>query len=228
MEAPPRIAVCFHGFMRTGAAMWWTSRRLRQAGWGEVVTPTFGYHLRSIEANAAAAADCVRALAARNPGARLYIVTHSYGGVLARVAWAQHDLPAVFRGVMLSPPNQGAQMADLARQWMPVHHTGWDPLGQIRRGVPAHWPLPPGEIGILTGGTGTARGRNPLLGADNDGTVRVDEARHESATDFLVMNVHHSLMILAPRVLDRVIAFLESGRFEAASPPTGAADRPAP
>lgn len=213
MAAEPRVAVCFHGFMRTGAAMWWVARRLRQAGWLDVAMPTFGYHLRSIEKNAEAAALAVRALAAKHPGAKLDLVTHSYGGILARVAWAQHELPALYRGVLISPPNQGAVMAELARSALPVHRAGWDPLGPMRPGVPAHWPLPPGEIGILTGGTGTARGMNPLLGDDNDGTVRVDEARHEGARDFLVMNVQHTMTILAPKVLERVVGFLEGGRF---------------
>ncbi len=208
-----RVAICFHGFLRSGAAMWWVSRRLRAAGYADVAMPTFGYHLRAIEENAAAAANSIRALAGRHPGARVDVVTHSYGGVLARVAWAQHDLPAPRRTVMMSPPTRGAVAAMYARKALPVHHFGWDPFGQILPGVPDPWPLPPGEVGILTGGTGTARGMNPVLGDDNDGTVRVDEARHEGATDFAVVNVQHTMMIMAPRVLDRVVLFLERGKF---------------
>ena len=213
MAGSARVAVCFHGFLRTGAAMWWLSRRLRAAGFTDVALPTLGYHLRPIEENAALAAKVVRELVARHPSAELHLVTHSYGGVLARVAWCLHELPALKRGVMLSPPNNGAMMAEIARNVLPVHRTGWDPFAQMRPGVPAHWPLPPGEIGILTGGNGTARGMNPLLGEDNDGTVRVAEARHEGATDFLVVNVQHSMTILAPAVLDRVVRFLDTGRF---------------
>jgi len=213
--AAPRVAVCLHGFLRTGAAMWWVARRLRAAGWADVALPTFGYHLRPIEANAEAAARVVRELLARNPGADLDLVTHSYGGVLARVTWASQELPPLRRGVLISPPNQGATAAELLRKVVPLHRTGWDPFGQLRPGVPAHWPLPPGEIGILTGGTGTPRGMNPLLGDDNDGTVRVDEARHDGATDFLVVPVQHSLTIVAPSVLDQVVGFLQNGRFRA-------------
>ena len=175
--------------------------------------PTFGYHLRGIEANAELAASAVRALAARNPEADLYLVSHSYGGVLARVAWAQHDLPPLRRGVLLAPPNRGAQAADLARGAIPVHRAGWDPLGQVRPGVPSHWPLPGPEIGILAGGTGSERGINPLLGADNDGTVRVDEAFHEDAVEFRVIAMHHSVILLSPRVLDRVVHFFDHGKF---------------
>lgn len=193
--------------------MWWVSRRLRAAGYADVALPTFGYHLRAIEDNAALAAAAVRALAARHPGARVDVVTHSYGGVLARVLWAQHEVPPPGRVVMISPPTRGAVAAAYARRALPVHHFGWDPFGQILPGVPEPWPLPPCEVGILTGGTGTTRGMNPVLGDDNDGTVRVDEARHEGAADFAVVSVQHSLTILAPRVLDRVVTFLERGKF---------------
>lgn len=209
----PRVAVAFHGFMRSGAAMWWLGRRLKAAGFAEMVAPTLGYHLRGVEPNAELAAAAVRALVARHPGAELYLVTHSFGGVLARVAWAQHELPPLRRGVMLAPPNRGSHAADLARGALPVHRAGWDPFGQMLPGVPSHWPLPPGEIGILTGGTGTERGLNPLLGGDNDGTVRVEEARHEDAVEFRVVPTHHSLLLIAPRVLDRVVHFLDHGRF---------------
>lgn len=209
----PRVAVAFHGFLRTGAAMWWLARRLRAAGFAEVVSPTIGYHLRGVEQNAEVAAQAVRGLMERHPGADLHLVSHSYGGVLARVAWARHDLPPLKRGVLLAPPNRGAQAADLARGVVPVHRAGWDPLGQMRPGVPSHWPLPAGEIGILAGGTGTERGINPLLGADNDGTVRVDEAFHEDAVEFRVIPMHHSVILLSPRALDRVVHFLDHGRF---------------
>jgi hypothetical protein len=56
---------------------------------------------------------------------------------------------------------------------------------------------------------------NPLLGADNDGTVRVDEAHHPDAAEFRVIPIQHSLILLAPRALDRVVHFLDHGRFGA-------------
>jgi pimeloyl-ACP methyl ester carboxylesterase len=213
VDDPPRVAACFHGFFRSGAAMWWIARALRAAGYREVIQPTFGYHLRGIEANAAVAADSLRALQHRHPSATIDLVTHSYGGVLARATWAEHALPPLRRAVMICPPNRGAQAASLVRNAVPVHRFGWDPLAQVLPGAPASWPLPPGEVGILTGGTGTSRGLNPLLGEDNDGTVRVDEARLDGARDFLVLPIQHSMMILSPVAITRVMAFLRDGAF---------------
>lgn len=209
---PTRVAACFHGFLRTGASMWWAARRLRRAGYSDVVLPTFGYHLRPLDAHAAEAAAVLRGLAERYPDAELDLVTHSYGGILARATLARDDAPAVRRVVMLSPPNQGAAAAALVRDFVPVHKLGWDPLGQILPGVPSH-PAPPAEIGIVAGGLGTATGLNPLLGADNDGTVRVDETYLDGQKDHTVVPVHHSLLLLNPRTLDLVVEFLENGGF---------------
>jgi pimeloyl-ACP methyl ester carboxylesterase len=193
--------------------MWWVARALRAAGYREVIQPTFGYHLRPVAANAVFAAQAVRSLSERHPGLPIDLVTHSYGGVLARAAWAEHALPDLRRAVLICPPNRGAVAARMVRDALPVHRLGWDPLGQVLPGAPAEWPLPRGEIGILTGGVGSARGLNPLLGDDNDGTVRVDEARMEGARDFLVLPVQHSMMILSPPAIARVLRFLETGGF---------------
>ena len=216
--ATPPVAACFHGFLRTGASMWWLARALRRAGYADVVLPTFGYHRGTLDLHAAAASRALASLAARFPGAPIDLVTHSFGGVLARATLAREDAPPVRRLVMLSPPNQGADRAAQVRRLLPVHHAGWDPLGQILPGVPARQVGPPlaipaTEIGILTGGRSGQRGFSPFLDDDNDGTVRVEEARLDGASDFLVVPVRHPMMPLSPLARSQVLAFLATGRF---------------
>lgn len=208
----PRVAACFHGFLRTGASMWWIARALERAGYADVALPTFGYHLLPLEAHAERAAAALADLHARHPDACIDIVTHSYGGILARAALAMSGAPAARRVVMLSPPNQGAMLAAQIRNLLPVHKVGWDPLGQLLPGVPATRPRCQACVGILTGGTG-GRGYSPWLGEDNDGKVRVDEALLEGAADFLVVPVRHSMMPFSPVARAQVLAFLETGRF---------------
>ncbi len=209
----PRVAAFLHGFLRTGASMLWLGRSLRAAGYADTLAPTFGYHLGSLDDHGARAAALLRRFAESHPGADLDVVTHSYGGVLARAALSHPDAPPVRRLVMLGPPNQGAQWAQHIRDRVPLHQTGWDPLQQFLPGVPTHRPLPPTEFGILAGGRGTARGYNPFLDGDNDGTVTVEEARLAGAADFHVIDVHHSLLPLHPEALRQVQAFLDEGRF---------------
>lgn len=208
-----RIAVLLHGFLRTGAAMERIGRRLRDEGYREVVAPTFRYHEAPLDEHAERADDILREVQDTYPRAQVDVVTHSYGGVLARTALARPGAPRPRRVVMLSPPNQGAQWADMIRRTLPVHRLGWDPLHQFLPGVPARRPVPDTEVGVLTGGLGHPRGFNPLLGGDNDGTVRVDEAWLEGARDFHVVPVHHSFMPLAGSSLEQVVHFLRTGRF---------------
>lgn len=209
----PRVAALLHGFLRTGASMLWVGRALRAAGWADTLAPTFGYQFRPLDAHAERAARMLAAFVDRHPGAELDVVTHSYGGVLARAALAHPACPPVRRLVMLAPPNQGAQWAHQIRARVPLHLTGWDPLQQFLPGVPMRHPVPPAEFGILAGGLGTPRGYNPFLDGDNDGTVTVEEARLDGAADFHVVPIHHSLLPVHPDALGQVRAFLERGAF---------------
>lgn len=222
------VAVCFHGFLRTGGSMWFVARALRRAGYAEVALPTFGYHLAALDIHAGRAAGTLEALAARHPDAPIDIVTHSYGGILARATLARLSRPLVRRVVMLSPPNQGAVLAEQVRAVLPVHRLGWDPLAQLLPGAPARAAGPMctqvgAQVGVLTGGNGS-RGYSPWLGADNDGKVRVDEAHLDEAHDFHVIPVRHALMPFAPASHRQIVTFLGEGSFarEAAVVGTGA------
>lgn len=210
----PRVAVCLHGFLRTGASMQALALTLRRAGYAEVIAPTFGHHLRPLDDNASRAAAAFARLAARHPDAEIDVVTHSMGGLLARAALAHPDAPPVRRVVMLSPPNRGALAAAAVRGWVPLHEMGWDPLRELLPGAQDHRPLPAAEIGILTGGRGNTAGYNRWLGADNDAVVRVDEAWLDGAADFHVLPVPHAMMPFSPRIARQVTVFLETGRFE--------------
>lgn len=212
-----RVAVCLHGFLRTGGSMWMVARSLRAAGYREVLRPTFGYHFGSLQAHGERAAGIITALSERHPNATIDVVTHSYGGILARVALAHLEArpgARVRRVVMLSPPNQGARLAGQIRGLLPLHAVGWDPLHQLLPGVPSEHPAPAHpQIGILTGGNGS-RGYTPWLGDDNDGKVCVEEARLPGVHDFHVIPLRHAWMPFATVAHRQINAFLETGAFE--------------
>lgn len=219
--SPPdrtRVAACFHGFLRTGASMWWVRRHLVAHGWARVDLPTFVYQAGSLDQHAQAAAGILRDLSDAHDGAPVDLVTHSMGGLLAR-AVLRHDAP-IHRVVMLAPPNQGAWMAEVARQVLPVHQLGWDPLAPLLPGAPAE--LPGGEaaeIGILTGGSGDSRGLIQAVPDDNDGRVRVEEARLDGAREFRVVPYGHATIMMRQPVLELVVNFLDHGRFDGPEPP---------
>jgi pimeloyl-ACP methyl ester carboxylesterase len=60
--------------------------------------------------------------------ATIHLVTHSMGGIVARVALASHTFPKLGRMVMLAPPNAGSHAA---RRLAPVLGWLWKPLSQL-------------------------------------------------------------------------------------------------
>ncbi|NOY25115.1 MAG: alpha/beta fold hydrolase, partial [Oligoflexia bacterium] len=216
-----RVAICLHGFLRTGVSMLPVRRFLVRQGWAEVKTPTMLYQAKPLSVLAADIARAMRQLSQRHDGQAVDLVTHSMGGLLARGVLAEQA--PVGRIVMLAPPNQGAWMAERVRRILPVHYLGWDPLGPLLPGAPASLPTHAQgiDIGILTGGSGTNRGMIPFLPGDNDGRVCVEEARLDDAAELRVVPFGHTTIMARHAVLVQVSAFLQTGRF----PP---ADAPAP
>jgi len=207
----PRAVVLLHGLFRTGVSMLpmeWYLRR--HGGYTRCPTPTTQYHLHPIPDSAAKLAETLKSL--HEEFGQVDVVTHSTGALLAR---AMMPLVPLHRVVMLGPPNQGTQAAELARELLPFHrYSGFDPFAQLLPGAPLTLPEGPAEIGILTGGTGTDRGLNPLLDGDNDQTVRVTEARLESATAFRVVPVRHTWLMAHPDVQAMTLRFLNEGTFD--------------
>lgn len=214
----PRIAICLHGFLRTGAAMLPMAYRLKSAGYAEVICPTFQLAVGPIERHGERAAELMAALSERHDGASVDVVTHSMGGLVMRAALAHS--PPIHRAVMLAPPNQGAEAAGKVRQWLPLHLAGWDPLEPLLPSAPERLPTPPEhvEFGILTGGVGSDSGYSPLLSGDNDGKVRVEEARLEGARDFRVVPYHHTLIMAWDDVFRLVLCFFRHGSFTDPTP----------
>ena len=209
------VAVCFHGLLRTGIAMRPIRARLLQEGWRHVALPTSRYELTGLKVLGSWAAQKIREASTRVGGGKVDIITHSMGGLVVRAS-LQHT-PPIRRVVMLSPPNQGAEMAAQVRRLLPVHKMGWDPLAPLLPGVPTDLPLPSAgiEVGVLVGAKKAGgSGYNPLLGADNDGKVRVDEAPLEGATEFRIVQARHPTIMAQSDVLDLVVRFLRTGSFE--------------
>lgn len=172
--APRPTVVLLHGLARSARSMAGLRRHLARAGY-----QTWAHSYPSREQPIAALARELSArLAAELPGAELFVVTHSMGGILAR-----HLDPRALRlrgMVMLAPPNQGSR---LARR---LHHLGafqrlYGPAGlELARrarsdaeaaaveaaeaaaveaaaeaaaleGEPASWPPPPCPFGVIAG-----------------------------------------------------------------------------
>ena len=111
---------------------------------------------------------------------KISFVAHSMGGLVVRRYLQDHSDPRIHRMVMLGTPNSGAELADMLKQNM-IFQTVYGPAGQELvtdpGGTIGTLPTPTFEFGVIAGGKGDARGFNPLLPGDDDGTVTITSAR---------------------------------------------------
>lgn len=147
----------------------------------------------------------------------LHFVTHSMGGILARAYLARHRPAHLARVVMLGPPNNGSEVADLLKDLAP-YRAFFGPAGQQlgtqQSELLAELPPPPCAVGIIAGNRTIAPVSSFfVVPRPNDGKVSVASTKLEGMTDHIVLNASHSLMLLRRDTIEQTISFLRDGRF---------------
>lgn len=213
------LVLLLHGIFRSKDSFGPMTRALRAAGY-----EAHGVNYPSTRQSLEDHADQVEALIERLEGVRtLSFVTHSMGGIVARVLLARKDRAwrqriAVHRLVMIGTPNRGAEIATRLDQ-LPAFRTIAGPsLGQLRLERADQLPIPDVRFGIVAGARGDGRGYNPLLTEDNDMTVTVSETMLEGAEDTLVISALHTFLMIHPEVIEATLRYLQTGRFQSPHP----------
>lgn len=207
--------VLLHGLARTRLSMRPLAVFLKQRGYA---VGNVGYPSRrnAIEILARTAIPPAVAAMRRQGVDRIHCVTHSMGGIVLRAFLAEHALPELGRVVMLSPPNQGSELADrLCRfSWFRFF---FGPAGcQLGTSVD-DLPI---RLGPATFAVGVITGNRPAMGlagffpGPSDGKVAVARAGLPGMRDFLVLPYGHSLIMRHRPVQEQVVHFLENGRFD--------------
>lgn len=209
--------ILLHGLGRTHRSMDRIEAALRGAGF---TTANINYPSQSHPIEALAVTAVPEGLRrCRSRGAKtIHFVTHSMGGLVLRYYLSSRPVEELGRVVMLSPPNQGSEIAD-ALVGTAIYDRVNGPAGaQLVTGPegiaaqlgPADFPL-----GIISGNEQTAidsimASRIP---GPNDGKVAVERAKLEGMADFMVLPVNHTFMVNNEVVIAQTLQFLLHGAF---------------
>ena len=210
------VVVLLHGLGRTDMSMIRMQNALTRRGY-RVVNLGYPATQPSIEPLAADVLGRELEACCTQTAEKIHFVTHSMGGIVLRYHLENFELDGLGRVVMLSPPNQGSELADWVRENPLLQRLVGPSVEQLGTG-PESLPKQLGpvdfELGIITGD----RTLNPLFsrmipGAD-DGKVSVESAKVTGMTDFLVVPHSHTYIMLREDVVDQVVHFLEHGEFQ--------------
>jgi pimeloyl-ACP methyl ester carboxylesterase len=201
-----------HGILNKSISMKRIELALEREGF-EVVNLSYPSRRRTVEEHAAWLDQRVR----EKGRGELYFVGHSLGSIIIRYYLAVYNPPAAKRFLMIAPPNHGSMLADKVAK-TPLYRLVWGRKagGELRASSTDFWknlPPPPVEFGILAGGLGNGKGLTPLIPGDDDGTLAVEEARLEGASDFAVLPYQHTAIILKKKTAEMAVRFLKTGRF---------------
>lgn len=199
--------VLLHGLWRSLWSMEAPARMLHQAGF-EVLNlpyPSFREPMSEI----------VRRVAGSIPpsGKCTHFVTHSMGGIVARLL--ARDYPDLLTGkvVMMAPPNQGSAIIEWLSDCRPAR---WalGPAGmslstrEVTERVP---PFPPEvEVFVVMGRRQPLPLFSFLLSGENDGIVSVSEGRLPGLQRFEVMSADHTFIMAQQEVLAFLLECLQA------------------
>jgi hypothetical protein len=157
-------------------------------------------------------------------------VAHSMGNIVVRkylkdleaLTPAMRPQVTFQRMVMISPPNHGAEIADMLGDREVIASLADMLAGDVikelapKQGWPALEPqlaTPTFPFGIIVGGSGDNSGILPQIPGDDDGLLSINTQRLAGAADFVQTGGMHQLMPNYEEVRAATLSFLKNGYF---------------
>ena len=191
--------ILIHGLGAHWLIMSPLARRL-QSQFGRVINWSYSSLWSGIERHGQQMAEQLQRLDDDPAVERLDLITHSMGGIIARLALAARLPDKMGRMVMLAPPNTGSHVA---RSLAPVLGRLCPPLVQLsdeEQSFVASLPPPAQmEIGIIA--------------ARNDFLVAEPRTHLSTEKEHIILPGMHTSLVWRQETAEQVAAFLTSGKF---------------
>ena len=139
------------------------------------------------------------------------------GGLLTRAYINRYRPPNLGRVVLLAPPSQGSEIADLLdRRWL--YRKFFGPAGmqlgtRVNEGLGDLLGRVDYPLGIIAGDRAVDPLGWLLIPGPNDGKVSVNRTKVRGMSDHVTLHATHALMMRNVRVIQHTIHFLRHGRF---------------
>ncbi|MHC4138710.1 MAG: esterase/lipase family protein [Planctomycetota bacterium] len=147
----------------------------------------------------------------------IHFVTHSLGGIMVRYYLQDHKIDNLGKIVMLSPPNNGSEVADFLKDiyvYKLVMGPAGQQLGTDSNSLPGSMKAIDAHVGIITGNKTLDPWFSPLIPGEDDGKVSVESAKLREMSDFLIIGSSHAFIMKNDEVIDQIKCFLKHGTFE--------------
>lgn len=213
-EYPDReSAILLHGLARGSASMSAIEKALNEQGY-HVQNIDYPSTSKSIDQLIAHIDEIYRSCCIASK--KTHFVTHSLGGILARVYLETHRISNIGRVVMIAPPNQGSEIVDQIGEWdifKAIFGETGTKLGTGNKHLPRKLPNPYYEVGIIAGDAFINPVGWALLPSPNDGAVSVESTKLTGMRDFVVVNHSHTFIQQMSDTINLAIRFIKTGKF---------------
>lgn len=210
--------ICVHAFLRSYSSLKPIGHALEKDNYDVFI---WNYETRkfTLEKHADHLLKLIKKIAELKPGVPIHFVTHSIGGVIARVALSRPDCPSEAthgRAVFMAPPNAGSV---LARRYGSVRIVQFVFGGKLGRQLLTYSPEKMLDVGKLPStvdvliicGNRKSKFIPFHLDCENDGKVCTVETKLDTPHKYYVIKANHTYIIANKKSIFLIREFLKEG-----------------